>query len=72
MSKHPKVSPTEMMQMLELYNSYGTYAAVARKMRRHPDTVSKYVRLAIAAQGSASREEVVEETEKTIIIKITK
>lgn len=72
MAKHPKVSPNEMMQMLELYNTYGTYAAVARKMRRHPQTVSKYIGLAIAAQGSASTENTVEETDKTIIIKITK
>ena len=71
MRRNKKVSPNEMMQMLELYNSYGTYAAVARKMHRHPDTVSKYVRLAIAAQGSLGSQQVIEESGKTIIIKLT-
>lgn len=41
----PRVSPTEIVEMKRLYRELGTYAAVARKVKRSPDTVSRYVKM---------------------------
>ena len=41
----PRVSPTEIVEMQRLYRELGTYAAVARKMKRSPETVSRYVQM---------------------------
>lgn len=49
MGKHKKVSPEEMRRFMELYDNYGTYAAVARETHRNPQTVAKYIRMGIAA-----------------------
>ena len=40
-----RVSPTEIVEMQRLYRELGTYAAVARKMKRSPETVSRYVQM---------------------------
>lgn len=57
MGAHMKVSPAEMRRFMELYDTYGTYAAVAREMHRSPQTVSKYIRMAIAAGFTLTKEE---------------
>ena len=41
----PRVSPTEIVEMQRLYRELGTYAAVARRMKRSPETVSRYVQM---------------------------
>ena len=41
----PRVSPTEIVEMQRLYRELGTYAAVARKMKRSPETVARYVKM---------------------------
>ena len=40
-----RVSPTEIIEMQRLYREYGTYAAVAQKMKRSPETVARYVKM---------------------------
>lgn len=40
-----RITPDEIKQMHQLYAKYGTYAAVAREMGKHPSTVSKYIRM---------------------------
>ena len=42
-AKGTKVSQKEKEKMWKLYQELRTYTAVARKMRRSPDTVSRYV-----------------------------
>jgi len=41
----PRVSPTEIVEMQRLYRELGTYAAVSRRMKRSPETVSRYVQM---------------------------
>lgn len=41
----PRVTPKEIVEMQRLYRELGTYAAVARKMKRSPDTVARYVKM---------------------------
>ena len=43
-AKGTKVTETEREKMWQLYQQLGTYKAVAKKMRRSPDTVSRHVR----------------------------
>lgn len=70
--KGSKVSPEEVKTFLSLYNTYGTYKAVADMTGRSDGVVAKHIKLAIAAGIT------VEETEekkddkgkKTIIINI--
>ena len=40
-----RITPEEIVEMHRLYAKYGTYAAVAREMGKHPSTVSKYIRM---------------------------
>lgn len=42
-AKGTKVLQREKKKMWELYQTLGSYAKVAKKMRRNPDTVSRYV-----------------------------
>ena len=42
-AKGTKVSQREKKRMWELYQQLGTFKAVARKMKRSRDTVSRYV-----------------------------
>ena len=41
----PRVTPSEIIEMQRLYRELGTYTAVARKMKRSPETVSRYVKM---------------------------
>lgn len=41
-----RIRPEEIEQMILLYDKLGTYAAVARKIRRSPNSVAKYIKLA--------------------------
>ncbi|MEE1017606.1 MAG: helix-turn-helix domain-containing protein [Ruminococcus sp.] len=41
----PRVTPEEIVEMLQLYNKYGNYAAVGREIGRSGSTVSKYVQM---------------------------
>jgi len=43
-AKGTRVSETEKEKMWQLYNELGTFAEVAKKMRRDPGTVSRHVR----------------------------
>ena len=49
-----RVTQSEKEKMWQLYQRLGTFTAVAKKMRRCPDTVSRYVREYEAAVGAAS------------------
>jgi IS30 family transposase len=49
-----RVTQKEKEKMWQLYQQLGTFAKVAKKMKRHPDTVSRYVREYEAAVGAAS------------------
>lgn len=42
-AKGTRVTAKEKKKMWELYQELGSYAKVGKKMRRSPDTVSKYV-----------------------------
>lgn len=42
-AKGTKVLQKEKKKMWELYQTLGSYTKVAKKMRRSPDTVSRYV-----------------------------
>ena len=44
MASGKRVTPQEVDKMYKLYSELGTYAAVARKMNRSPDTVARYVK----------------------------
>lgn len=65
MGRYVKVSPAEMKRFMELYDNYGTYAAVARKCGRSAQTVAKYIRMGVAAGFSV--EETIEETDSKSI-----
>ena len=43
-TKRTRVSETEKEKMWQLYNELGTFTAVAKKMNRGADTVSRHVR----------------------------
>lgn len=61
-SKGTKVSPKEVEKMVQLYAELGTYKAVAKRMRRDPDTVAKYVgRREVIQQVGMYYETVIEE-----------
>lgn len=40
-----RITPDEIVKMNQLYNKYGTYAAVAREVGRSASAVAKYVKL---------------------------
>jgi DNA invertase Pin-like site-specific DNA recombinase len=42
--KGSRITPDEIKEMAILYDQLGTYAAVARKMGRSADSVSKYIK----------------------------
>ena len=48
-----KVTQKEQERMWKLYQECGCFKTVAKKMRRSPDTVSKYVHIYEAAIGTA-------------------
>lgn len=39
-----RITPAEIEQMILLYDKLGTYAAVAREIKRSPDSVAKYIK----------------------------
>lgn len=41
----PRVTPGEIIEMQRLYRELGTFAAVARKVKRSPETVARYVKM---------------------------
>lgn len=40
-----RVTPAEIVEMNRLYNEYGNYAEVGRRMGRSGSTVAKYIKL---------------------------
>lgn len=52
MAKGTRVTQKEREKMWKLYQEYGCFKTVARKMRRDPDTVSRHVREYEAAIGA--------------------
>lgn len=42
-TKGTRVTEAEILKMVELYIELGSFKKVGKKMRRSPDTVSKYV-----------------------------
>lgn len=44
MAEGTRVTQREKEKMWKLYQEVGSFAKVAKKMRRDPDTVSRYVR----------------------------
>ena len=40
-----RVRPDEIVRIQQLYNQYGTYAAVAREVGRSAKTVARYIKL---------------------------
>lgn len=41
--KGTRVTETEIDRMVELYEKCGSFKTVGKKLRRSPDTVSKYI-----------------------------
>ena len=39
-----RITPEEIEKMILLYDKLGTYAAVAREIKRSPDSVAKYIK----------------------------
>lgn len=72
--KGSKITPQEVKTFLSLYNTYGTYKAVADLTGRSADRVGYHIKLAIAAGVSADVEEDKKEEDtkgkKTITITI--
>ena len=54
MAKRTRVTQQEKEQMWQLYNQFGSYAKVAKKLHRSSGTVSRYVREFEAAVGAAN------------------
>ena len=52
MTKGTRVTQKEKEKMCQLYQQLGSFKKVAKKMRRNPDTISKYVREYEAAVGA--------------------
>ncbi len=52
MTKGTRVTQKEKEKMWQLYQQLGSFKKVAKKMRRNPDTISKYVREYEAAVGA--------------------
>lgn len=53
MAKGTRVTQKEKEKMWKLYQQYGSFKVVAKKMSRCPDTVSRYVREYEAGVGAA-------------------
>lgn len=70
--KGSKVTPEEVKTFLTLYNTYGTYSAVAKMTGRGEATIAKHIKLAIAAGITIEEKEEKKDDKgkKTIIINI--
>ena len=53
-AKGTRVTQQEKEKMWQLYQEVGSFAKVAKKMQRNPDTVSRYVHEYEAAVSAAS------------------
>lgn len=53
-AKGTRVTQQEKEKMWQLYQEIGSFAKVAKKLRRSPDTVSRYVHEYEAAVSTAS------------------
>ena len=53
-AKGPRVTQQEKEKMWQLYQEGNTFKKIAAKLRRSPDTVSRYVHEYEAAVGAAS------------------
>jgi len=53
-AKGTRVTQQENEKMWQLYQEIGSFAKVAKKLRRSPDTVSRYVHEYEAAVSTAS------------------
>ena len=53
-AKGTRVTEKEKEKMWQLYQEGKTFVAIGKKLRRSPDTVSRYVHEYEAALGSAS------------------
>ena len=53
-AKGTRVTQREKEKMWQLYQEIGSFAKVAKKLRRSPDTVSRYVHEYEAAVSAAS------------------
>ena len=53
-TKGTRVTQKEKEKMWQMYQQLGSFAKVAKKMRRDPSTVSRYVHEYEAAVGAAS------------------
>ena len=53
MAKGTRVTQQEKEKMWQLYNQLGSFAKVAKKLNRSPDTVSRYVHEYEAAESVA-------------------
>ena len=53
-AKGTRVTQQEKEKRWQLYQEIGSFAKVAKKLRRSPDTVSRYVREYEAAVNAAS------------------
>lgn len=53
-AKGTKVTQREKERMWKLYQDGNTFSKIAKKLRRSPDTVSRYVHEYEAAVGAAS------------------
>ena len=45
LSRAPRVTPQEIVEMHRLYAKLGTYAAVGREIGRSGSTVAKYIKM---------------------------
>ena len=52
-AKGTRVTQKEVARMYELYQQLGCYKAVAKKMRRSPDTVSRHIATFEASRATA-------------------
>ena len=52
-AKGTRVTQKEKEKMWQLYQEIGCFKTIAKKMRRHPDTVSRYVHEYEAAVSAA-------------------
>jgi IS30 family transposase len=66
-TKGTKVSKRERARMWQLYQDLGSYTAVAKKLHRNPDTVSRHVAIVEATITAAERQ--TNSTSSVIVIK---
>lgn len=68
MARH--ISPAEVKEFVRLYEMYGSYQAVAVKMRRSASAVSKHIKLYYAANLSAMTQNAAPQPQQTEVKQI--